>query len=74
MTFILENHLLAHSYSHFFSHFAVSTVTVFIASFFLVWMMTLLSKTLRSLLSSFSFPLFFLINIQQDPERKADTL
>ena len=31
-------------------------------------MMTLISKSLRSLLTSFAFPLFFLINIQQNME------
>ena len=36
--------------------------------FFVVWMMALISKTLRSLLTSFAFPLFFLINIKQNLE------
>ena len=68
VTFIfLKNHV-AHSYSHFYLTLQFPQLLFLLLPFFLVWMMTLISKTLRSLLTSFAFPLFFLINIKQNLE------
>lgn len=56
----------------FFFHFLVYIVVIFIAFFFSLCLDddTLLSKTLRSLLSSLAFSLFFLINIKQGPKNR----